>query len=77
MFVVITDDLLPTHMGHLVHVEGWNPAAVFTYEGEELGRHQLRTPKTRKLYHTTNRLIYTRREEETGEKLRARLEAGG
>ena len=44
----------------LVHVEGWKVGGQFLYKGTTDGEHTLETPKTRKIYKTTNRLLYVR-----------------
>lgn len=41
------------------HVEGWNRACVFQIESSDGKTHHLITPKTRKKYTTTNKLIHT------------------
>lgn len=52
--------------GQWVHVEGWNKGAVFEYVRRENGEAVLVTPKTRKEYRTSNRLLHTRRTEARG-----------
>ena len=59
--IPIPIERLPSHRG-LVHVEGWNEACCFVYKGtDELGVHHLITPKSKRKYRTSNRLLYTRR----------------
>ncbi|MBI1271697.1 hypothetical protein GC174_14815 [bacterium] len=46
----------------IVHVMGWPKACQFRYQRTVKGVHQLRTPKTGKLYTTTLPLYYKRGE---------------
>jgi hypothetical protein len=58
---VIPAEKLKSYVGS-VHVEGWNKATVFKYQGtDSAGFHSLVTPKSRKVYRTKNRLLYTRK----------------
>ena len=50
-------------IGQRVHVAGWNAVCVFVYEGMQDGQHILRTPKTGKVYKTTNSLTCVRKDE--------------
>lgn len=62
-FRLIPEERLPKHIGKKVHVQGWTHGCVFIYKGTIDGVHQLRTPRTHKLYKTTNPLCYTRMQE--------------
>ena len=59
-FKIIPENLLKEGYRSKCHVEGWNKGCVFIHEKTINGVHHLRTPKTGKLYMTTNRLMYTR-----------------
>lgn len=59
--IVIPDNVLKSGYRAMVHVEGWNRAATFMFLGIEDGKKKLITPKTKKVYYTTNNLIYTNR----------------
>lgn len=60
-YVTIPDEKLKP--GMKVHVKGWNKGCVFVYQKTEGGRHVLKTPKTQKIYFTTNQLQYIRANE--------------
>ncbi len=63
MPTVIPQAKLDSGYKGLVHVEGWNPGACFQYKGTVNGQHILMTPKTKKVYNTSNCLLYTKKNE--------------
>lgn len=57
---VIPTDKLKLDM--FVHVLGWPTGCVFKYKGtDDKGIHELKTPKTHRVFKTPNRLLYTRK----------------
>lgn len=60
MLLIPSKDL-PGMVGRCVHVANWTHGCCFRYLGTKNGEHLLITPKTKKRYHTTEALVYTRK----------------